>query len=352
MTREDAGFSLVEVLMATAITLVVLALTTQAFLSGLNANNAIELLTGTNQNLQSAATYLSQDLTKAGQDIPLGGITIPNGTGATAIVRPIPGTVNFPASTVLYAVRSGDALGPLVQDSTASPSTTRSDVVTIVYADRTLPELALDSVTLTSTSTTAVVHYTPLVPGNIGVQLNTTTANTVLPGDLFMFTNANGTTVQEVTSSTAQSVVFGNTDVLKFNQPALPIGQGGILTLVPTSTGYPPVTMRRLTMATYYVDRTSPTQPLLMRRLGGTAPVAIAVGVENLQLQYDLFVTGAAALSVTNTPTNPNDIRKVEVYLGARSEDKSRQTNDYVRNSMVTQITVRSLGLFDVYPGT
>jgi len=340
MTRtDDAGFSLIEALMATAITLVVLALTSRAFISGLNANNAIELLTGTNQNLQVASGYITQDLIKAGQGIQIGGLSRPNGPGATAIVRPIGTASTFPTSTVLSAVTAGDALGPLVMDTTTS--TTRSDVITVIYMDQTATVLPLTSVSLTSTAATVVVTPT----------INTTTANTVRQGDLFVFTNPNGMTVMEVTGSTpnSQTLVFDNTDVLKFNQPGLPAGQGGIKQLVPTPTGYPPVSMQRLTMVTYYIDRTVPTQPVLMRRLGGTAPIPIAMGVENLQMQYYTFPSGASSLSLTSSPTNPDDVRKIDVYLGARSEDKAKQTNDYVRNSMATQVTVRSLGLFDTY---
>jgi Tfp pilus assembly protein PilW len=350
MTRQDAGFSLIEVLTATTITLFVLALTSQAFLTGLNANNAVELLTGTNQNLQAAATYLAQDLTKAGQDIPQGGITMPNGTGSVAIVRPIGTASTFPTPT-LFAVMTGDALGPLVQDTTSNPSTTRSDVITVLYSDRTLPELPLDSVTVTSTSSTAVVHYTPTDPSNPGVQINSTPQNTVNQFDLFMFTNANGSVVQEVTSTTGQSVVFGNSDVLKFNQPGLPAGQGGIRTLVPSGT-YPPATMRRLIMATYYIDRSAPLQPLLMRRVGGGTATPVAVGIENLQLFYETFVSGATTFTRASTPADPNTIRKIDLFVSARSEDKAKQTNDYLRNNTVTQITVRSLSLYDTYPGT
>ena len=116
-----------------------------------------------------------------------------------------------------------------------------------------------------------------------------------------------------------------------------------------TPVGYPPVSMQRLIMVTYYVDRTNPSRPVLMRRLGGTTPLPIAEGVENLQIQYYTFASGASTMAVSSSPSALNDIRKVEVYLGARSEDKSKQTNDYIRNSMSTQITVRSLGLFDTY---
>ncbi len=357
--KQEAGFSLVEVLMATTITLVVLGLTASAFVNGLNANNAIELLTGTNQNLQTGSTFITNDLMKAGQDVPQGGITIPNGAGATAITWPRPPTnatdptPTFPASAVMRAVTPGDALGPLVQDGTTATSSTRSDVITVLYSDRVLPELALDTVTLTSTDCTVVVHYSAGPPVS-GTQLNVTQNTTVNVGDLFMFTNANGTTLQEVTTAPTagnpQTIVFSQTgDILNLNQPALGVGLGGIKTLVPTPSGYPPVTMRRMIMATYYVDRTTPTQPLLMRRINGQPATPVAVGVENLQFAYDTFQSGLGYLANTASPADPNTIRKIDVYMAARSEDKSKLTKDYVRNSMQSQITVRSLGLFDVY---
>jgi hypothetical protein len=288
----------------------------------------------------------------------LNGVTIPNAAGQVVWPRPpvspAPPTTlyYFPAGLAMTAIYTGDSLGPLVMDTAAS--TVRSDIITVMYVDRTLPTLPTDSVTVSATGTTVVVHYNPATPSNLGVQINTTAANTIAAGDLFIFTNANGTTVQEVTSSPAnsQTLQFNTTDVQKFNQPTLAAGNGGIKTLVPTPTGYPPVTLQRMYMVTYYIDRSTATLPQLMRRVGANAPVAIATGVENMQISYDDWETGATSLVNYNTPPNNNAIRKINVYLGGRSEEKSRQTKDYVRNSMQTQITVRSLGLFDRYPGT
>jgi Tfp pilus assembly protein PilW len=361
--KRDAGFSLVEVLMATTITLVVLGITASAFVQGLRVNNTIELLTSTNQNLQTGSSFLTQDLTKAGQDIPIGGISIPNGTGSTAINWPRPPTQStdpppkFPALASMNALTPGDALGPLVQDSTSAASTTRSDVITVIYADRTLPELSLDTITVNSTNTTLTVHYTAGPPVD-GTQINITATNTniVSAGDLFLFTNANGTTLQEVTASgvgNQQQLVFAAGDAMNLNQPSVALG--GILPLMAvdsTTSKIPPFTIRRVLMVTYYIDRTTPTQPLLTRRINFFAGTPVAVGVENLQFTFDIYQFGVGSLTNVLVPTDPNSVRKVDVYMAARSEDKSKQTNNYLRNSMQTQITVRSLGLFDIYPGS
>jgi len=268
MMKRDAGFSLVEVLIATAITLVVLALTASAFNSGLSANESLTLLASTNQNLQVASYNLTQDLTKAGQDIPTNGVTYPNNAGQVVWPRPAvspapPATQYFfPAGTTLTAVNAADSLGPLVMDTAAS--VTRSDVITVLFGDRTMPTPDLPVATITVNAANTVVTVNAANP------INTTAANRVNVGDLFLFQNANGVTVQEVTISNAQTLTFGTNDVLKFNQPALAVGQGGIKTLVPTNVpAPPPVTIQRILMVTYYIDRTTPTLPQLMRRVNG-----------------------------------------------------------------------------------
>jgi prepilin-type N-terminal cleavage/methylation domain-containing protein len=366
--KRDAGFTLLELMIASAVTLVILALTMSAFRSGLQMTEAVGLMTGTNQNLQSASYYLTQDLTKAGNDVPVGGASIPNGAGANQIVWPrtVAPQSFFPASVTLNAVTTGDALGPPVRD-TAAGLATNSDVITVVYVDHLLPALTLDNPVVNAAGTTGVVHYDPANanPALRGTQINSTPANAVLQGDLFLFTNANGTTVQEVTQSgnagNPQGLLFGTNDVLKFNQPGLPIGRGGIATLMQVpppppppapAPGVPPITIQRLTMVTYYIDTTTPTQPLLMRRIYARNPVPVAIGMENLQLSYDIYRDGFIAMQNTPAPANANEIRKITVYLGGRSEDKSRQSKNYIRNSMQTQVTVRSLGLYDKYPGT
>jgi hypothetical protein len=94
-----------------------------------------------------------------------------------------------------------------------------------------------------------------------------------------------------------------------------------------------------------------PTLPRLMRQVNGSAAQAIALGVENLQLTYD-FVDGVT--NPTNRETIPaansaNQIRKVNLFMSARSLDLNAHTNQYYRNTVATQIGLRSLSFMDRY---
>ena len=50
-----------------------------------------------------------------------------------------------------------------------------------------------------------------------------------------------------------------------------------------------------------------------------------------------------------NITYNSNQIRKVNVHLGVRSEQMSKPTQDYVRNHINTSVDVRSMASVDRY---
>jgi hypothetical protein len=58
------------------------------------------------------------------------------------------------------------------------------------------------------------------------------------------------------------------------------------------------------------------------------------------------LTVGVAPNQVTYTD---NQIRKVNVHVGVRSEAISNPTQDYVRNHITTSVNVRSLAAVDKY---
>ena len=138
LKRQD-GFTLVELMMSTAITLIVLATATGTFKNALLLNDTATIIADSNQNLRSGAQVFIRDLMQAGRGIPTGGIPIPSGIGATALVRPgpvlIPAVVlnfNNTAQTTLTAVTTGYRQGPLIA---GRPNA--SDIVTMLALDPT-----------------------------------------------------------------------------------------------------------------------------------------------------------------------------------------------------------------------
>ena len=88
--HSEAGFSLVELLAATTISLVVLATAMGTFKDAVSMNDVATNLADASQNLRGGTNFLVRDLMSAGRQIPTGGIPIPSGVGALPIARPGP----------------------------------------------------------------------------------------------------------------------------------------------------------------------------------------------------------------------------------------------------------------------
>ena len=172
--------------------------------------------------------------------------------------------------------------------------------------------------------------------------------------------------IQTVTGKDATHIYFGANsadDWFKFNQPNA--AQGSITQIKGTggTPGCPAcfqqTTLFRAMMITYYVDKpAAPGVPRLTRQVNHYSPQALAGVVEDLDLTYDLVdginnPTNIAALPWTDVGTgvtyNSNQIRKVNIHVGVRSEVVSKPSQDYVRNHISTSVDVRSLASVDRY---
>ena len=178
-----------------------------------------------------------------------------------------------------------------------------------------------------------------------------TGATGIKAGDLILFSNALGNALQMVTvTPTTQTVSFDAGDPMRVNQRGAP--QGTIMNLQSSPGVFPPTTATRVLMISYYIDTvTDPTLPRLVRRVNMEPNLAIAMGVENLQFTYDLVdgVTNPTNVDEPAAGNSANQIRKVNLFLSARSQDPNPQTNQYFRNSMATQVGLRSLSFVDRY---
>ena len=151
----------------------------------------------------------------------------------------------------------------------------------------------------------------------------------------------------------------------QFDAPQVPIIL--IKQVQDTTTAYTQQTsMFRALMITYYVVSITDSPPRLTRILNhcptadptcaAFSPQALAGVVEDLDLSYDLVDGAINPTNVTTLPKtiagttyNSNQIRKVNVHVGVRSETMSKPTQDYVRNHITTAVAVRSLASVDRY---
>ncbi len=358
--RSDSGFSLIELMTAMTITLLVLASTMVAMTDALRSSETGSLVTGMNHGLRTAMDILVRDLLQVGQGLPSGRvISIPSGTGTTAIKLPGPPGTSFTIPTTqdtLSAVTPLAGLGPTL-DGVAT------DVLVTLEGDSSFDQVRLTALTTTKMTVEAGVDITDGGPDDIR------------PGDLIMLTKGSSSTLVEITRLTGQSAFFEAGDSLNLNQVGVEAGNiEALLATAPSdvpSPTYLPTTATRIRMITYYIDATTdPSRPRLVRRMNnGNATTfdnalgtAVAFDLENFQISYDLVdgVTNPASVKMTVAdlagtgacspdPCSPNQIRKVNVLLSGRSRAALQQTRQFFHNSLTTQVSLRSLAFVDRY---
>ncbi len=380
---SEHGFTISELLVALALTLVVTGTALTTFKNALNINETAGQLADANQNLRAGTNQLVRDLMMAGRIIAGGGVPAPSGNGVLAINRPGPpgqtltfqlvadddGVLNIPSIT------HGYQLGPTINGS-------KTDMVTMLQVDEFMPSIQGQG-SGTPTGLQGVIaadggsiKFPSASPWLVGDTVNDTPPINV--GDIVLFKNANGSAMQTVTSKDSTHIYFASNDTqdwFQFNQRSssfagtvhciksssacdtLPVSNS-VLTAAFPSTG-----VYRALMITYYVDNTTtPGTPRLTRVVNHFTPQALAGVVEDLDLTYDLVdpsfnsVTDIPSLPYTDAVTGVkyynNMIKKVNIHVGVRSESISKPAQDYVRNHISTAVDVRSLASIDRYNNT
>jgi hypothetical protein len=257
--------------------------------------------------------------------------------------------------------------------------TTNTDIINILYADNTLvdasanhfntytnPVISASSPTCAGTLSTtgASVTFDPncfLMPGQ---------TNPIAVGNLIMFHNANGTALEYVTSVAGQTINFAGGDPAGLNQTGKT--SGTVSALQNPGGGFPPTSITRIWMVTYYLDTTTnPSKPMLVRQVNypnypagapANPPQQIGDSIEGLTFSYDItgsvvpagtYAGGAGNAQTPLFPDLPTQIRAVNVFLAGRSENSyTAQTNSastFLHNNLATQVCPRSLSFTNLY---
>lgn len=347
---SNRGFALSEFLVASVITLAVIGVAMKTFDDALKINDATLKLTDAGQNMRSGVNLLVRDLLQAGRDIPTGGIPIPNGAGATVVQRPSPSGFSYAFDnttlTTLGAVTTGNNLGRYVAGR-------QTDMITILMGDPFLGPL--DPVRPNAVSTAGPklsADGSSLTMGNQSAWFAGNLADGIAPiaaGDLLLFTSPSGSAMQTVTSVSGGTVQFAANDPLNLNQR---LADSGSITDILGAD----MLVRRIVMVTYFVDEQTPGEPRLMRALNMKPAQALAGVVEDLQLTYDLVNGSTNPAGINDVPFTAgsetftsSQIRKVNLRVGVRSEEKSRSTGDYMRHYVTTVTSLRNLAYVPEY---
>ncbi|HYL63935.1 MAG TPA: prepilin-type N-terminal cleavage/methylation domain-containing protein [Candidatus Methylomirabilis sp.] len=368
--KKQSGFTLIEFMIATAVTLLALSATVMAFKDALRTNQNVTLKSDVSDNMRAGLNLMEGDLIQAGEGIPTGGIPYPYtpgpasclGSGGAPINRPnLTGGLTFPVCNVsLNAVEPGYQLGPPISSPDAGTGA-NTDMISILYADNTLAmnarminEPAVGSNpgcpagSITNNGQTVTFDPTCIQFSPTGVQIN--------PGDLIMFSNAKGNAIQEVTSVSGQVLYFSGGDGLNLNARTDP--QGTMVQLENTNVGgtpngtFPPTTATRIWMVTYYLDNiTAPPNTRLIRRVNNNPGQPVGETIESLQFRYNFVdgVTNPSGQPSIPTGESESEIRSVDITLGARSTTPWSQDNKYLRNNFTTQVSLRSMAYVNRY---
>jgi type II secretory pathway pseudopilin PulG len=366
-----AGFTLVELLISMVVAVTIMGATMSAMMHAMRANETALLVTAMNSNLRTGMDLITRDLLQVGSGLPPGHfVLIPSGTGAGQINLPgPPGTTTQSAvgDTDLNAVVTGTGLGPTV-------SGVATDTITILTADSTFNDVSLTARNADGTDITV----NPSV--NIG-----SGPDRVIPGQLIMLEKGSYSILLQVTSVDVpnRKIFFAASDSLNLNQHTAPAGSTTALTAfapspdiaLPSPQTVPPTpflntTATRVRMITYYIDNTNPAHPRLVRRINNGSPTVfdntsgttVAVDIDKLQISYDLAdgVSNPANVRFTAADyggtgacapvaCSVNQIRKVNVLLGARSRTVFSVTGQYFRNALTTQVSLRGMSFVNEY---
>jgi len=396
-TKRQAGFTLIETLVAMTLMLIVVAAVMGALNDATHATELVSLMADTQENLRAGMNYMARDLQQAGNGIPQSGITIPNSGGASPtsnVTRP-PSALSlgsFPTSwTVLPAITAGYQTG-----ATTTTSGVATDIVTILYADTSLVDTNgnwLNKYPIKGTSGStgcASGNSNPqgtISTGTGGVAPVTITFDTsciiinngntgIQAGDLIMLQNNNTTGSLSQTSSdasvdnstaggsclmvvssvnqAANSITFSTGDAFGLN--ASGASHGTVANIEsPTASGtFPSTVATRVWMITYYVDNSNPSRPQLMRQVNLKAATAVGDEVEHLQVFYDILNAGSSPVTVSAEVENPTlaqlpYIRDAYIILYARSDDKFSLSNNYVRNNLETVVSIRGMDFYNQF---
>jgi len=329
---DERGMTLVEVLIAMTVTLVMTGAALSALVHASRAATTTTSLTEINQNLRIAMNIVIRDLIQAGRDIPVGGVPYPTGT-PQPVVRPGPigFTIEFDTDWVtLPAITPGPDVGPIVNGTT-------TDIVSILREDQTIDFQNL-----------AVAFAADGSFVNVPAAINIGGATGVKPGDLIMFEASTGNAMQEVTSVEGQRIYFDSSAPSRLNQRGAPAGS---VMALQQSGSFPPITISRVLLVTYYIKQeSSNVMPYLIRKVNYGGERVIAGGIENLQLTWDLVdgVNNPTNVPEPVDPNTPHQIRKANLHMGARSLDRT-STGMHLRSSLSTQVSLRSLAFVDRY---
>jgi len=365
--KTQRGFSLLELLIAMALTGVVMAAAVTVYQNSVRVSNVVTSHAELQSEMRAAINQIGRDLNQAGTGIPLGGLPLPSAAsgGKDPVLGCDPTTCYFTLKNpngVLTQITPANSAGITTSEPT--------DAIVITFVDPVAPPKDLTSSATGldwggyPTSDIADDGSSLIMPAGTTPVLNDPVKGLAV-GDLLLMQNDRGPAIAEITGFDAPSgkISFAANDLLLVNQPSATPLKGTLATLrkdpLPTNGDphYMPTSVARIYMITYFVwQDPGDGHFMLMRQVNGRTARPVAEYIEDLKITYDVLDDSTTPPKlVPNLPdatiggkSRPDLIRKVNLRITARSPYKNAE-GLYDRMSIATSIGPRNLSFHDKY---
>jgi Tfp pilus assembly protein PilW len=364
IAKSESGYSLLELMIASAIGVIVVMAMTQMFRVGMNATFTVTQRAETQENMRAAVELMTKDISMAGAGLPSGGLQLASGSGASKVACNQSGTCYVPADTYptgnyMYGLLPGYGNGVENASVITSAPAAVNDSITSIYCDYNFP---LTNFTFTFPSQTQAT--VALIAGpNSAMPENILAPGGLNVGDLLFFqvtTPGAGTAGSNQGTSAAQTaavvaeitglpssteILFAPADALNFNQTGPNSLANTIATLGSALGGGNTVTACRLKAVTYFLQVPpaggTVQTPRLMRQVNGLTAVPVADNIINLQFSYDVISSTSGLMNANlSNPIAAGDspalIQKVNIWIMGQSltQGGTRSQSMYLASSV------------------
>jgi len=340
--RNQRGFSLVELLVATTVMLIIVGAVFSLVRDSMKVAMTTYELTDAQQNLRTAQEFINRDVMNAGDGLKsISTIRVPTSFVTNYITLvPVPspspaGIVNLAIFTSDNDVPAGTAVTGAVP---AANIRTGTDRQTILEIDPEFVPISLGS-NNTAIDATGSTITLPATPVNL--------VNNFTVGEVYFLTSSLGATFGTITAinTGTRRLSFASGDTYGLNDT----GVSGHIRFISTG-GTLATSLQRMKIIQYYVTSTG----LLMRRVFGLQGVGvrdsiIAEHVRDVQFSYSLIVTNPVTGIVTPSTTKSLAtseqqlaVRQVEVQVTVETPH-AIQNGSLQPMTMTTSTSVRNM---------
>ena len=356
--HKARGFSLIELIVAMALGLMVLAATTQLFKNGMDATILVSQSSEMQQNVRATLNLVAKDVSMAGSGLPPSGLALPFGAGSTPSLFAVDPNRTWLANNTypanyMYGIIPGNGNGTELGGPGILPATgRRADAITAIYADYAFPlNQYTSSIPAANPNGDKVNFAPPAVPPAGFPAIQSPTGLQV--GDLILFSNNLGYAVGEITgiapAGASTDVTFADGDPLNLNQSGA--ANGNIKFLI----GGGATIATRIWAVTYFIEipaAATAQVPRLMRQVNGQPASPVADNIIGLDITYDMC-DGTNGPNCSGQPDpllapfSPSQIHKVNIQVMGQTltsyGNRSRST------VLATSVSTRSLSFKDRY---